>query len=222
MSASLYPLFLNLRDRTCVVVGGSEMAQAKTRDLLDTDARISVIAPQVTSQMSAWAESGRLQWRARAYHVSDLRGAFLVLSVADAETNARVFADAEAQHIFCNAVDDIQHCSCYASAVVRRGPLQIAVSTAGNSPALAQRLRREFDEQFSEEYGPWVQQLGETRSHLFQDKTLNCEARRKILHEQASVTAFEVFRAARRRQGDPQTSAVSPDGVRRSPGSGRP
>ena len=105
MSASLYPLFLNLKDRTCVVVGGNEMAQAKTRDLLATGARISVIAPQVTSQMSAWAESGRLQWNARAYHVSDLSGAFLVLSVADAETNARVFADAEARHIFCSKIE---------------------------------------------------------------------------------------------------------------------
>jgi precorrin-2 dehydrogenase len=77
---------------------------------------------------------------------------FLVVSVAHTETNARVFEEAEMLQTFCNAVDDIDHCNCYASAVVRRGPLQIAISTAGKSPALAQRLREELEERFGEEY----------------------------------------------------------------------
>jgi precorrin-2 dehydrogenase/sirohydrochlorin ferrochelatase len=199
MSAGLYPLFLNLVDRICVVVGGSEIAEGKARELLDAGARIRLIAPEVTNQIAAWAESGKLEWRARSYESGDQRDASLVVSVADAATNARVFEEAEAQHTFCNAVDDTPHCNCYASAVVRRGPLQIAISTAGNSPALAQRLRKELEKQFTEEYGPWVQQLGETRSRLFQDKAMDGEARRKILHEQASAVAFEAFQASRRR-----------------------
>jgi precorrin-2 dehydrogenase/sirohydrochlorin ferrochelatase len=146
-----------------------------------------------------WAMSGKLRWEARTYQNGDLSDAFLVVSIADAATNARIFAEAEAQQIFCNAVDDIPHCSCYASAVVRRGPLQIAISTAGNSPALAQRLRKEFEAQFGEEYGPWVQHLGELRSRLFQDKAMDSETRRKMLHEQASAAAFEVFQASQRR-----------------------
>jgi siroheme synthase-like protein len=121
--------------------------------------------------------------------------AFLAISVADADTNAQVFEEAEARHIFCNAVDDIPHCSAYASAVVRRGPLQIAISTAGNSPALAQRLRKELEGSFTEEYGPWVQRLGELRTHLFEDKSIDGETRRKMLHEQASASAFESFRS---------------------------
>jgi precorrin-2 dehydrogenase/sirohydrochlorin ferrochelatase len=142
MSGNLYPLFLNLQGRTCVVVGGTEMAEGKTRELVDAGARIRLIAPEVTNQISAWVQEGKLHWEPKVYEAGDLREAYLVVSVADTDTNARVFADAEAQHIFCNAVDDIQHCSCYASAVVHRGPLQIAISTAGNSPALAQRLRK--------------------------------------------------------------------------------
>jgi precorrin-2 dehydrogenase/sirohydrochlorin ferrochelatase len=216
MSANLYPLFLNLRDRNCVVVGGSEMAERKTRGLLDAGARIRVIAPEVTRQISAWAESGKLQWNARPYQIGDLRDAFLVVSAADAETNARAFAEAEAEHTFCNAVDDIPHCNCYASAVVRRGPLQIAISTAGNSPALAQRLRKQFEEQFGEEYGPWVQQLGETRRLLSQDKAVNIATQRKMLHEQASAAAFEAFRALHRREGDSQNSVGNPGGSRKS------
>jgi len=138
---TLYPLFLNLRGRVSVVVGGNEMAEAKIRELLDAEAKIRVIAPTATDQIVAWSHAGRLQWDGRAYQHGDLREAFLVVSVADAKTNAQVFEEAETHRTFCNAVDDIEHCNCYASAVVRRGPLQIAISTSGKSPALAQRLR---------------------------------------------------------------------------------
>jgi len=222
MSASLYPLFLNLKDRTCVVVGGGEMAEGKTRGLLDAGARIRVISPEVTRQISAWAESGKLQWNARTYQIGDLHDAFLVVSAADAGTNARVFAEAEEEHTFCNAVDDIPHCNCYASAVVRRGPLQIAISTAGNSPALAQRLRRELEEEFGEEYGPWVQQLGEARKLLFQDQAVYTATQRKRLHDQASAAAFEAFRLSLRREGDSQNSVRSSEGSRKSSGKAKP
>jgi precorrin-2 dehydrogenase / sirohydrochlorin ferrochelatase len=202
MTANLYPLFLNLKDRVCVVVGGTEMAEGKARELLEAGAQVLLIATEVTRQIAARAETGQLEWQTRTYESSDLRKAFLVVSIADAETNARVFADAEMQHVFCNAVDDIPHCNCYASAVVRRGPLQIAISTAGNSPALAQRLRREFEEKLGEEYAPWVQQLREQRRALFRDAAINSETRRRILHEQASAAAFEAFRALQVREGN--------------------
>jgi len=216
MTARLYPLFLNLEGGTCVVVGGSEMAEQKTHELLDAGARVRLIASQVTDQISAWANSGKLRWETRDYESADLCDAFLVVSVADAETNARVFADAEGLRTFCNAVDDIPHCNCYASAVVRRGPLQIAISTAGNSPALAQRLRKEFEEQFGEAYGPWVEHLGETRNLLFQDRELNAETRRRMLHEQASAASFETFRGAYARERNSHNSAGCPADSRNS------
>ncbi|HYM76844.1 MAG TPA: bifunctional precorrin-2 dehydrogenase/sirohydrochlorin ferrochelatase [Candidatus Dormibacteraeota bacterium] len=204
--STLYPLFLNLQGRVCVVVGGSEMAEGKIRELLDADAKVRVIAPAVTEQVAAWSQAGRLQWVTRVYERGDMRDAFLVVSVADTETNARVFEEAEVLQIFCNAVDDIEHCSCYASAVVRRGPLQIAISTAGKSPALAQRLRKELEERFGEEYAPWVRSLGDVRSRLFQDKGLDGETRRRILREQASASAFESFRDSLKADSNRQNS----------------
>ena len=189
------------------------MAENKTRELLDAGARIRLIAPLVTQQLSAWADARKLRWEARNYQHGDLCGVFLVVSVADRVTNARAFAEAEAQHVFCNAVDDIAHCSCYASAVVRRGTLQIAISTAGNSPALAQRLRKELELQFGEEYEPWVQQLGEVRSRMLEEKSIGSETRREFLHEQASAAALEVFRASRRRRDDSQSSAGNSGGA---------
>lgn len=192
--STLYPLFLNLQGRVCVVVGGNEMAEAKVRDLLEADAKIRVIAPAATDQIAAWSQAGILEWEARTYETGDGRNAFLMVSVADAKTNARVFEEAEMNRTFCNAVDDIEHCNCYASAIVRRGPLQIAISTAGKSPALAQRLRKELEERFGEEYALWVTRLGELRSRLFQDKAIDSETRRRMLHEQASAYALDTFR----------------------------
>jgi precorrin-2 dehydrogenase/sirohydrochlorin ferrochelatase len=210
--STLYPLFLSLRGRDCVVVGGNEMAEAKVRDLLEADAKVRVIAPVATGQIIGWSQAGRLHWEARAYEPGDVRDAFLVLSVADAKTNAQVFKEAETRRTFCNAVDDVDHCSCYASAIVRRGPLQIAISTAGKSPALAQRLRKELEEQFGEEYAQWLRRLGELRNRLFQDKEIDGETRRTMLHEQASASAFESFRGSLNEKSSRQNPAGDPEG----------
>jgi siroheme synthase-like protein len=110
--STLYPLFLSLRGRACVVVGGNEMAETKIRELLDADAKIHVIAPAATDQISAWSQAERLEWVGRAYESGDLREAFLLVSVADAKTNAQVFHEAETRRTLCNAVDDIEHCNC--------------------------------------------------------------------------------------------------------------
>ena len=207
--STLYPLFLSLKGRDCFVVGGNEMAEAKVRELLEAEAKVHVIASVATDQIAAWSQEGRLKWEARAYESGDVRDAFLVVSIAGAKTNALVFEDAEMHRTFCNAVDDIEHCNCYASAVVRRGPLQIAISTAGKRPALAQRLRKELEEEFGEEYVPWVTRLGELRSHLFRDKTIDSETRRRVLHEQASAPAFESFRNSLKEQSNRQDSSGS-------------
>jgi precorrin-2 dehydrogenase/sirohydrochlorin ferrochelatase len=159
------------------------MAEAKIRDLLDTGAQIKVISPTATTAITSWSQTGQLEWQPRAYARGDLREAFLVISVTDSRTNAVVFAEAEELHRLCNAVDDPVHCNCYAGAIVRRGALQVAISTAGKSPALAQRLRGELEQAFESEYEPWVDELGEQRSSLLRDRQIDSAARRKILHE---------------------------------------
>lgn len=217
MSAPLYPLFLSLHGRGCVVVGGNEMAEGKIRELLDADAKVRVIAPVVNEQIAAWSQTGRLRWDARPYESGDLSDAFVAVSVADSETNAKVFEEAETRKILCNAVDDVKHCNCYASAIVRRGPLQIAISTAGQSPALAQRLRKELEEQFGAEYALWVKRLGELRSRLFQDRGISSDSRRAILHEQASASAFEAFRSSIEQEIPSQKPGEDSDGCAKSP-----
>lgn len=194
MSAALYPVFLKLHGRTCVVVGGDATAEAKVRDLIAAGARVRLISPTVTPQLLEWSHAGTLRWEPRGYQEGDVADTFLAVSCAGAAVNAKVFAECEKRNLFCNAVDDVEHCNCYASAVVRRGPLQIAISTAGKSPALAQRLRKELEQQFPSEYGMWVERLGELRSRLFEDEDMDPETRKAILHKQARASDFEFWK----------------------------
>ena len=104
-------------------------------------------------------------WEQRRFEESDVENCFLVVSATnDVEVNEAVYRQAEARGVLCNAVDDPDRCDFFYPAVVRRGPLQIAISTAGYSPALAQRLRRELEDQFGPEYSGWVEQLGEVNT----------------------------------------------------------
>ena len=195
---SLFPMFVKLRDRLCVVVGGGDVAEAKIPGLLEAGAKVRVIAPEVTEAISAWAKEGRLDWAPRKFGPGDLSGAFVVIAATSVlGVNQDVFHEADAQGILCNAVDDPERCHFYYPAVVRRGPLQIAISTAGFSPALAQRLRRELETQFGPEYETWLEWLGAVRSALRADSD-DPEGTRKILHVLASNEMFEHFLRASR------------------------
>ena len=191
-------MFVKLRDRLCVVVGGGDVAEAKIPGLLEAGAKVRVIAPEVTEAISAWAKDGRLDWAPRKFGPGDLSGAFVVIAATSVlGVNQDVFHEADAQGILCNAVDDPERCHFYYPAVVRRGPLQIAISTAGFSPALAQRLRRELETQFGPEYETWLEWLGAVRSALRADSD-DPEGTRKILHVLASNEMFEHFLRASR------------------------
>src|ERR1700723_2186516 len=139
----LFPISLKLRGRSCVVVGGGVIAESKLQSLLAAEANVVVVAPEVTEAIAAWARAGQIEWQARTFAAEDLCGAFLVVAgTSSAQVNHDVFQQCEAEGILCNVVDDPEYCHFYYPAVVRRGALQIAISTEGQSPALAQRLRR--------------------------------------------------------------------------------
>ncbi len=133
----------------------------------------------------------RLRWEAREFNVADLDGVFLVIAATSSrEVNGAIFREAQQRNILCNVVDDPEYCDFYYPAVVRRGDLQLAISTNGQSPALAQRIRREFEVQFGPEYGEWLEELGKIRQQLFASG-MDPDERRRLLHELASREAFE-------------------------------
>jgi precorrin-2 dehydrogenase/sirohydrochlorin ferrochelatase len=186
----MFPMFLKLEGRRCLVVGAGTVAEGKIRSLLEAGASVQVVAPEAVLQIQKWAWEGVVGWSPRGFQPHDLDGAFLVVTAtASPEVNAQVFHEARERKVLCNSVDDPEHCDFYYPAVVNRGDLQIAISTNGRSPALAQRLRQELEEQFGPEYEAWVKQLGAARDQLTA-KRVALEPRRKLLHELASREAF--------------------------------
>ncbi len=138
----------------------------------------------------------RLHGKRELSIASDLDGIFLVIAATNSsDVNAAIFHEARQRNILCNVVDDPEHCDFYYPAVVRRGDLQLAISTNGQSPALAQRIRRELEMQFGPEYARWLEELGRDRQQLFASK-MDPEQRRRLLHELASREAFEKAEAA--------------------------
>jgi precorrin-2 dehydrogenase / sirohydrochlorin ferrochelatase len=182
---SLFPIFLKLQDRPCLVVGAGEIAESKIHSLLTAGARVTVVSPEAKPDLVALADEGRFTWHQRAYVEADLDGVFLVVAATDEmEVNASVYRDAVRRNILCNAVDDPPNCDFYFPSVVKRGKLQIAVSTAGESPALAQQLRKEIDEQLPHDLGPWLDDLGELRREVLAALPAG-ESRKLLLHELA-------------------------------------
>jgi precorrin-2 dehydrogenase/sirohydrochlorin ferrochelatase len=189
----LFPMFLKLSGRACLVAGAGTIAESKIASLLDANANVRVVAPKATAQIAAWAEARKISWHQRGYEPSDLGGMFLVIAATSSTTlHEQIFEQARRHGVLCNIVDVPPLCDFYYPAVVQRGALQIAISTTGQSPALAQRLRKELSEQFGPEYEAWLEHLGAEREKL-QAANLDFEERKRLLHEQASPESFEAF-----------------------------
>jgi precorrin-2 dehydrogenase / sirohydrochlorin ferrochelatase len=188
---TLFPMFIKLEGRSCLVVGAGTVGEPKIKSLIEAGASVRVVALQATAAVGEWAESGAISWEAREFKSTDLDGIFLIIAATNnRDLNAAIFHAARQRNILCNVVDDPEYCDFYYPAVVRRGDLQLAISTNGHSPALAQRIRRELEIQFGPEYGEWLEQLGRARQELFASK-INPEQRRRLLHEFASREAFK-------------------------------
>ncbi len=180
---SVLPIFLKLDGRRGLLVGAGAIALEKIGSLLKTGVKLRVIAPEARAEIRKLAAEGKLEWIEREFAPSDLAGNFIVVAATNApEVNAAVYREAVARGIPCNSVDDIPNCDFFFGSVVSRGELQIAISTAGESPALAQRLRREIDEQLPQDLGEWLGRLGELRREVL-TRHPRGEERRLLLHE---------------------------------------
>ncbi|HEY1424154.1 MAG TPA: bifunctional precorrin-2 dehydrogenase/sirohydrochlorin ferrochelatase [Candidatus Acidoferrum sp.] len=191
---SLFPIFVKLQSRLVVVIGGGEIAFGKIDGLLRAGAKVRVIAPEVLPSFAEPIRSGKIEWLPREFQPDDLSGATLAIAATSAPgVNAAVYREAEARGILCNAVDDIENCHFYYGSIVQRGDLQIAISTNGKSPALAQRLRQELEQQFGPEYEVWLEWLGAARELLRVADGGGTESNKQKLHHLASKPMYERF-----------------------------
>jgi siroheme synthase-like protein len=162
-----YPIFLDLRRRRCLVIGGGNVAEGKVRGLLQAGADVVVVAPQLTAALQELAASGRIQRREGEYEQAHMEGADLCfVATDDGAINARVAADARERGIWVNAADDPVNCDFILPAIVRSGSVVVAASTGGSSPALARRLREDLTAFLDEGYAPLGELLANARSEL--------------------------------------------------------
>jgi siroheme synthase-like protein len=164
LDTPFYIACLKLRGRRALVVGGGEVGLEKVEGLLACDADVVLVAPEATEALRDLAAEGSIAWRRKTYEPADLDGALLVIaSTDDTDVNIRVYEDAEARAMLVNVVDVPPLCSFILPAIVRTGPLAIAISTAGASPALAKRMKREVQALFGEEYARLAVLLNDAR-----------------------------------------------------------
>ena len=162
-----YPINLDIQNRNCLVVGGGGVGTRKVRTLLDCGARVTVVSREVSDRLQDLASSGEIELEQRAYRSDDLSGMFLVIGATnDEKLNRQISSDADRLNTLCNIADRPEVCNFILPAIVHRDDLVITISTSGQSPALAKKLRKTLENQFGEEYGVLLRLMGAIRKKL--------------------------------------------------------
>lgn len=179
----LFPIYLNLQDKTCLLIGGGVVAERKAATLLEYKTEVRIISKKVTAQIEQWHRENRVEIQLREFCEDDLEGAFLVFAATDdSEVNRRVSQYCRGNGILVNVAEHPEQGDFFVPAIVRRGNLTVAVSTAGRSPALARRLRRELESVITPAHGEFTELMGQARS-LLQEREPDIRRRKAIMEE---------------------------------------
>jgi len=164
-----YPVYLELRDQPCIVVGGGKLAEEKVVGLLAVHAKVTLISGKITSHLQQLVDEEQVTYIPRSYQHGDLADAFMIICATnDSDLNQQVWDEASAAHKLVNVVDDIPHCNFIAPAIIRNGDLTVAISTSGRAPALAVRLKERWQKELGQEYGHFLELAGHLREPLAQ------------------------------------------------------
>ena len=190
----LFPLLMTLRGARVVVIGGGRVAERKVGSLLECGAQVEVVAPRLCPGLLELAEAGRIVVTERTYRPGDLSGAILAIAaIDDPGTGAAVAGEAARLGIPVNVVDRPELCTFIVPSVLRRGPLTIAVSTSGTSPAWARRIREKLENEFGEEYSRLFEALSSIRNRCLREFS-DPNRRRDILQQLSDETILELAR----------------------------
>lgn len=177
-----YPVFLNLKGKPCLVAGGGVIATRKVNDLVEAGAKVTVIAEQASADIEKLAADGKLTLSLRRWGKNDITGMFLVFAATDDKAvNAEIAVEARQNGVIVNAVDDPPMCDFISAATIKRGPLRIAVSTSGRCPKMAAVIRRDIETQFKDNYGDFIETVGELRKKLLASDDMTDQRRRDAL-----------------------------------------
>ena len=197
-----YPVSLDIKNRKCLVVGGGGVGTRKVMTLIDCDAKVTVVSPDVRGKLLELADRGLIILEKRPYRETDLDGMFLVIGTTDdEELNRQISMDAEKLNMLCNIADHPEVCNFILPSIVNRGDLTISISTSGKSPALAKRLRIELEEQFGNEYAEFLRLMGAIRKKLLSQKH-EPEAHKHLFEKLISGGLLDMIRGNRKDEID--------------------
>jgi siroheme synthase, N-terminal domain len=198
----LYPIYLHLAGKRCLVVGGGKVAERKIATLLEYEADVQVVSPEVTGCVDDWAAQDSISWRQGTFRPEDLEGVFLVfIATGDSQVNRKLTELCREKGILVNAVDDPPNCDFYVPSILRRGSLCLAISTEGKSPLLAAKLRRELEEIIPAEYGEWVDLLGCLRDEI-KNSVLDLQAKKRLLETLVDSDIFDLLKEGKKEEAE--------------------
>lgn len=193
----LYPIYLSLAGKNCLIIGGGPVAERKAASLLEYGAQIKVISPRVEKRIAEWANDDLLIWSAREFAINDLEGIFVVfIATDDTSLNHEISLLCRQRNILVNAVDDPPNCDFFVPSVLRRDSLAVAISTEGKSPLFAARLRRELEAIITSEHGQFVNLLGQIREEV-KNSSLDINQRKQILEQIIDSDILALLQAGR-------------------------
>ncbi len=198
--AHLYPIFLNLSGKRCLVIGGGKVAERKVETLLEYDAQVIVVSPESSVRIRELTQRNLISWQQRVFTPIDLDDVFMVfIATGDSETNRSVAGLCREKGILVNAVDDPDNCDFYVPAILRRKSLCVAVSTEGNSPLLAAKIRNELKNAIPTEYGEWVEILGQLRDKI-KKSNLDIAQRQKVFNDLVYSDILDLLKQGRKQE----------------------
>ncbi|WP_138431152.1 precorrin-2 dehydrogenase/sirohydrochlorin ferrochelatase family protein [Fodinibius saliphilus] len=204
-----FPIYLRrLNERKTVLIGGNDEAEHKAEQLLDRNAKLTVISPRLTKKMLWWAIQNRFKWIRRTYEQGDLEDAFMAI-VADYEgdTNKKVYQEGRERNILVNVMDDIPHANFAFGSIVKQGPLTISISTSGAAPALSVRLRQRFEKEFGPEYGAFLEFMQKLRKPMARHHD-SFETRRRLWYELIDSEVLTYFRNGKLEKAYDRTAEI--------------
>lgn len=196
----LYPIFLNLTGKRCLVIGGGKVAERKIETLLEYDAQVIVVSPDCSVRIGELARDKLITWQQRVFGPTDLDNVFMVfVATGDYGLNKSVAELCRIKGLLVNAVDDPANCDFYVPAILRRNSLCVAISTEGNSPLLAAKIRNELERVIPVEYGEWVDILGQLRDEI-KRAGIDISQRQKIFENLVYSDILDLLKQGRKQE----------------------
>lgn len=214
----LYPLFLKLSNKRCLVVGGGKVAERKVLSLLKSNALVTVNSPDLTPSLQNLADEKKIEYISSTFSDDLLDKCFLVIaSTDDEEVNKRVAREAEKRDILYNVVDVPEKCNFYVPSLVERGDLSIAISTNGKSPALAKKLRKKLEGEFGEGYSGFLELMGRLRERVLQS-SLNPKERSRLFEFLVDSDLLDMFCQGKDKEAEMKADEIAGKWIREKGG----